>query len=162
MTGIAASRAGLRGSALQAPIFRSTVLGLATALPGLNLIGGIAALAKLAIGETLPEFQRREAVENPAYLGTYPNLSALDRLIAENPEDWARIQRNWAAVEAQNEARRLRSRVGIDPRTGAGVSYQALERELNVEQRLQEIRRVDAAQRVRFLGVPSIFTRRRL
>lgn len=147
---------GLRGVPLQAGIARNLVETALWSIPGVNAVFGIGALVSALMGSTLSEYQRREAIENPGYLG--PPLDLADALSAwagANPSQLAEFGR----LSDARAAARLGERVAFDPRTGAGQSLRTVRTESDPG-RVPEVRRVEALQSVRFTGLPSIFSRR--
>lgn len=140
-TGIAASRAGLTGAALQSAVVRPAVLGVTGALPGVGLLSVVEPLVRLlGLGpSTLPEYQRREILENPNYIRPSARLELIQQ---GNLADYQRRQAIIAASQAEYERLLAQERARVARQTG-------------------ELQRARRQQTVPFRGVPSIFTRRR-
>lgn len=172
-----ARRAGLTGAAFQAPVLRSSILGLTSALPGAGLLSFLGGLAKLAVGETLPAFIAGEvqagtgrglAQPIPA---THPLANRPGQFVDVGgvvirippggiPHDPSPVTLPPVLQQLQRDFILNRARL-VDPRTGAGIAPGVLAREMSPF-RLAEVRAAEAAQRVRFAGIPSVFVRRRL
>lgn len=155
----AIAQSGVRGVPAQAAGARAGFSAIVSFFPGLNLVFGLTQLASaLGFGGTVGEFRRTQNIESPSPpTGLQaPGAGAqLDALIAADPDFQRRLRESGERLREQ----RLSRLISFDPRTGAGQSARTRAIEEDPDRQLRVLR-AQAKQRVRFVGVPSIFTRR--